>query len=496
MSDFCYCAVLVSLVNYIILHNAFVPIMVKFSPVPNWSFEKNFLSFLKNKYAKCMMSYVTRIGVLLVTLAFIVLAIVAIAEKEIGYAAHELFETDSMVYRGFELLFTDFSTYPGYLVFKDIDVAKHQTDMLQLYQTIISSKYAFASAVPNFLTMTYLYGDRTGATPCIGDWTAFGFPNVTEGVVCDFSFQDMSLAPFGIIPEADYDGVFNTWRAVPVPAWNAYEEQGAMWADMAQVNEMYFEDGQLYFSFMQFVNTFPYIEGVTAESRFVDCIKEMRDAIENSPIADKTSIYSAIMTFWEVFLDLDGILFSLIGVGVAVVFVVTLVIFQLDVVTALITAATSTMIVFEIYGLAVQLFAFNILTAAIVLMTMGIAVEFTAHFAAAFSTGKGEVVDRIGDAMAHTFPALIAGSFSTFLCVVPLAVHNLKFVVKYLFGLVTCIVVVGAINGLIILPGLIALVSPAIVKFDNLRGIQRTKQTYKVENKEVAESENKTAEPK
>merc|ERR1712217_51775 len=92
--------------------------------------------------------------------------------------------------------------------------------------------------------------------------------------------------------------------------------------------------------------------------------------------------------------------------------------------------------------------------------------EFTAHFAAAFSMGKGDPTERMGEAMAHTFPAIIEGSVSTICGILPLAFSPKMFVVKYLFGIIALVVAVGVFNGMFVMPGLIGFLSPVITYVD------------------------------
>merc|ERR1712217_689019 len=131
-----------------------------------------------------------------------------------------------------------------------------------------------------------------------------------------------------------------------------------------------------------------------------------------------------------------------------------------DALSAIITACACAMIVFETLGICCALMQFNVFVAAISLMAMGLSVEFTAHLAAAFTTGSGTQQERLGRAMAHTFPAMIEGIISTLVGILPLVFHPTGFIVKYLFGIITLAVGVGAINGLLIMPAMLALLGP------------------------------------
>jgi hypothetical protein len=145
------------------------------------------------------------------------------------------------------------------------------------------------------------------------------------------------------------------------------------------------------------------------------------------------------------------------------------VIFNFDVVTAFITCVSCAMIVIEIYGVSCYLMSFNVFVAAISLMGMGLSVEFTAHLAAAFSQAKGPPAERLGEAMVHTFPAIIEGSFSTFFSIMPMAFHHLLFTVKYLFGIIALIIFFGMINGFVVMPALMGLLSPLVTYIERMR---------------------------
>merc|ERR1712176_1422431 len=160
--------------------------------------------------------------------------------------------------------------------------------------------------------------------------------------------------------------------------------------------------------------------------------------------------------------ELDRFLYYLYAIGAGIIFLVTLLISSFDFATALVTSLSCCMITIEVLGLSVFFMSFNVFVAAISLMGMGLSVEFTAHFAMAFEMASGGLSERMGTAMAHTFLALLEGSASTFCSLFPLAFAYTLFEVKYLFGITSMVVLVGAINGLIVMPGLLAVLDPVI----------------------------------
>merc|ERR1712232_782890 len=125
------------------------------------------------------------------------------------------------------------------------------------------------------------------------------------------------------------------------------------------------------------------------ESAFLVMIKEIDDKIAASSLKDNTYWYSEISTFWAVFLELEDKLIFLMLVDVGIIFLVTLIMFAGDILTAFLTALACAMIVFQAFGLSCAFMKFNIFVAAISLMAMGLSVEFTAHLAAAFTSSRG-----------------------------------------------------------------------------------------------------------
>jgi hypothetical protein len=362
-------------------------------------------------------------------------------------------------------VFNNFALFPSWLCFFDLDIPQNQVEMLELYREIGSTDLSMYGAFPPYLSVLYA-GMHAG--------TSAMYPNVTDPATIaqfagfDNSWTDPFLAPWGTLPKDDatfYGGYFNPWRKFPENPLSAWEpaNQGFMWADLAFLNEVvdraeYTDDNgieKLSFTYFPF-----YRVGLTNEDKFVDAIAQTNNKLNASPLKDNAFVYGPISTFWEVFLELDIYVWTLFAIDAGIIFLATMLVFSFDVVTACITTVSCSMIVVEIYGLSCVFMSFNVFVAAVCLMGMGLSVEFTVHLAAAYSLSRGPRAERLGAAMAHTFPALVEGSLSTLLSILPMAFHPVPFVMKYLFGILALVIAAGVINGLLIMPGLIGLMSP------------------------------------
>merc|ERR1719210_2529112 len=91
-----------------------------------------------------------------------------------------------------------------------------------------------------------------------------------------------------------------------------------------------------------------------------------------------------------------------------------------SVVAALVSSLACALIVLEVYGICMLFLQFNMFIASALLACAGISVEFTAHLVAAF------YLEDSG--LARTGPAVIQGSLSTLLGILPLAFSPVPFV--------------------------------------------------------------------
>nr|WJJ61139.1 Patched [Patiria miniata] len=165
-------------------------------------------------------------------------------------------------------------------------------------------------------------------------------------------------------------------------------------------------------------------------------------------------------TFWEQYLDLRFYLaLSLVSVLGASFLVMTVTLANPW--AALILVCVLGMITTELFGfmglLGIKLSAIPAVT---LIISVGIGVEFTLHTCYAFLTTIGDRNKRVTMALGHTFSPVVDGALSTLLGVVMLAGSEFDFIVSYFFYVFTALIVIGTLNGLVLLPVILSLVGP------------------------------------
>merc|ERR1711920_36434 len=187
-----------------------------------------------------------------------------------------------------------------------------------------------------------------------------------------------------------------------------------------------------------------------------DCQKVVEDASAFSN--SEAFFYGVIFVYWDVFLKLEGILLQIFAMDLGVILVLSLV-FLRSVTAALVSTVMCVMIVIEVYGICMRFLRFNIFMASILLAAAGVAVEDVAHSVAHFIMTQGSPNRRISFAMSATFPAIIQGSISTMLSILPMAFHSVPFFLKYYFFPFQMVCVCGLINGIIFTPTTLMLIA-------------------------------------
>ena len=100
----------------------------------------------------------------------------------------------------------------------------------------------------------------------------------------------------------------------------------------------------------------------------------------------------------------------------------------------------------------------NGIPAVTLIVSVGVAVEFTAHLCFAYLQATGSAVERTRSAVDHMFKPLVDGAISTFLGILMLITTKFIFVYKYFFLLYFVLTLAGLFIGLVLLPTLLGLV--------------------------------------
>lgn len=348
---------------------------------------------------------------------------------------------------------------PTQLVFKDLDVPGHQKEMLELLEAV-SSTPTTSVFMPTFLTLYSAYLFEMGQQS-----TAMGVKDPAL-VLNSTGWTHPVFAPLGLAPsDAElFYPTFKKWGSVPADfEFQQLTQTGGdsfINADMVSFNRFKFTDEitktsssteyrGLKLCFFEFM-----MVGLETQDIYIDTVRNVKDLIEASPLKDNAFAYGGTFTFYEVFLFLEDSLVKLILINLAVIFVCSAAILR-SLVAAIGTTLVCGIIVFEIYGFAMSFTEFNFFSAGNIIMSMGLSVEFTAHFVSSFVLTEGDLRARMSTSMCHTFPALVEGGLSTFVACAVMVFHPLVFIKKYFFHFISMVVLVGLLNGMVFLPALL-----------------------------------------
>ncbi|KAK7100530.1 hypothetical protein V1264_023464 [Littorina saxatilis] len=165
-------------------------------------------------------------------------------------------------------------------------------------------------------------------------------------------------------------------------------------------------------------------------------------------------------TYWEQYINLRFyLMLALLCVLTTTFLVLTITLMNpwLAAVVVLVLA----MILVELFGfMGIVGIKLSAVPAVILIMTVGIGVEFTLHVAVGFVTSIGSRNRRVMMATEHTFAPVVHGATSTFLGIIMLVSTEFDFIIKYFFNVLAALVVIGILNGLLLLPILLSFLGP------------------------------------
>lgn len=207
-----------------------------------------------------------------------------------------------------------------------------------------------------------------------------------------------------------------------------------------------------------------YVEKQSSHDNVISSINDIRDRLDAVPSADSFA-FGYTFKYYEQYLHIEENLYKIAGLSLVGV-VVANTILQFSLTNAVIVAVLILMIDFELYGcmylLGVKLNAFSMVN---LIISIGMAVEFTAHFAHGFLSITGTRNERMVAALKELMAPMTSGMVSSMLAVVMLATARFPFFRAYYFAMFVVMMVIAFLNGLMLLPVVLSLIGPDAHRF-------------------------------
>ena len=226
-------------------------------------------------------------------------------------------------------------------------------------------------------------------------------------------------------------------------------------------------------------------EGLSETTDFENLINNVRGILERYEQYGVDSYPNGTpFLFWEQYINLRRNVGLACGLILVACFVATI-FFLMDLWSAILLVCMLALIAAEVFGVTGFLeIKFSSIPGIMIIASVGVAVEFTAPLTFYFlkaSSEPGEKKlsffgifdfpncvarwfvtrnERMHKALEHRFTPVFNGSVTTFLGIIMLAFAALPFIRLYFFAILLSIVLLGMLNGLVLLPVLLSIVGP------------------------------------
>lgn len=204
-----------------------------------------------------------------------------------------------------------------------------------------------------------------------------------------------------------------------------------------------------------------YLNNLGSTEDITDMIEQVRGICKKFEDRGLPNFPAGIpFTFWEQYLKLRFFLFLALACVLVAIFLVVCV--------SLMSIWAATVTVFVLAAMVLQLFGvlglmgikLSAAPAVILIMAVGVGVDFSIHILVGFVTSIGGRNRRTQMSLELMMAPVVHGAISTLLSIVMLAFSDFDFIVKYFFYVLSALVLLGLVNGLFFLPILLSLVGP------------------------------------
>jgi len=203
-----------------------------------------------------------------------------------------------------------------------------------------------------------------------------------------------------------------------------------------------------------------YSVGLNTTSDYTNSITSTRALVDAAAV--KTYAYSVFMIYFEEYLVLKPETLELLGLALAGVFVVLVFFTGMSILSSLISAFCILEVVVGIAGsMGYWNIAFNPLSAVNLIMSVGLTVEFVAHFVRSFMKHTGTRNERAHTCLTDMGANVLGGGISNLLGIIVLAFAKYPVFNIYYFRMYLLTVLIGFFYGFGFLPVVLSLIGPS-----------------------------------
>uniref|UniRef100_A0A8C4PWY8 Patched 2 n=2 Tax=Eptatretus burgeri TaxID=7764 RepID=A0A8C4PWY8_EPTBU len=204
-----------------------------------------------------------------------------------------------------------------------------------------------------------------------------------------------------------------------------------------------------------------YLRGLREAADFVEAIRAVR-AVTKAFSAQGLPCYPTGLPFlfWEQYLGLRHWLALAVGLALAAVFFACSVGFASPG-TAVLVILVLALTIIELFGsMALLGLRLSAISAVLLVISIGLGAHSSVHLAMAFLNSRGTIERRLAQALGQILPPITKSAVCSLLGLTVLAASEFDFIVRYFFAELALLSLLALLNGLLVLPVLLATCLP------------------------------------
>ncbi|CAI9725752.1 protein patched homolog 1-like [Octopus vulgaris] len=459
-------------------------------------FNFSLANIVKNHYGPFLQKTPTKVFTIVVFLIITLIGIYGITLVEDGLELTDIVPHGTAEYNFLEAKSKYFGFYNFFAVTKNnFDYAHNQKLLYSYHKAFQQVNHIIKredGSLPTFwlqLFREWLHDlqksfDNDVATKCIGPrkWyqnasqngiLAFRLLAQTGNVDDPFDVNQVHkvrLVKDGIINPSGFYNYLSAWRGTDVLGYDSamgdfYPPLKSFVHDYRDRSLEVFKSHQIQYAQLPF-----YLTNLSNTSDMIETVRHIRSICKEFEGKGLPNYPRGVpFTYWEQYLHLRMYLsLSILCILIMTFLVIAIILVNLWI--AVIVMAILLCLVLQLLGfMGIAGIKLSAVPAVTLVIAVGIGMEFIAHVCIGFITSVGSRDRRMLLALEHTFVPVVHGGMSTLLGIIMLIGAEFDFIIKYIFNVLSVLVLLGLLNGLWFLPVLLSVIGPPgeIVPKDN-----------------------------